>query len=722
MATIPSRFNTNVRSAPVQGRIQRSATSPELIGGGTDREFNQVAVKGLDALGNVALEQKKRDDVTSVLTADTLYKRAVAERLRLTREKVGRDSIGLTDQAEAWHEGDTNVVDQDPTEAEVEYQNHRDGMDDGQKQFWQAKRAQQKVGFKGAVAKHEQDQKLKLEEDAYVANNEESVNAAMAEFNDPGAVIQNRIEIQKNVVLRARQLGWTQERENQEMRRVMGAFHVGIVNAFLAGGDPASAEAYIEANKQRVRNKDGSKVPEGISKIPSTVLPGLVEAVRKRTVIGKAQAAFDKMRQTVPVNEWDEEAQKIRDPEVREKAFLLASRGQERNRKDKILDENDAAETVYNEWILGEDVPSLDKVPIHITDRLSISQKESLSAVILARGKHKDRATDTALHGQLMEMSATDKETFLEQDFHGKFGSRLSDADIKKFQKMKADMLNGGEPLNGMPAINDLFKKFGWNTEAKSESRYKAILEMEAKIVREVKTTGQKVTPQRLNEIAKEVMSTGFVFAQDALQARKEIAKEAEKDLPKDSVTLTQQVSAGINASSKGKNAEQRRVLKGQVELTVNKEIAFQEQVLNRPLRDEERQVYVDEALADKVMIEGFIFDDEVLMSEVPEEDLDKVFVEVAGEPVKLTLVKELMKDRELRARVRSDLKAAGLPETLQNIADAIGGVKRDAAQAGVIDSIKLRAKNKKLFDTMADQKIPLEQMQKVIEGIEGDD
>lgn len=688
MATkIPFQENTQVRSRGFGGRVRRQNT-PDLIGGGTGREATQRAAKDLSGLGDLALRKQERDNLDSILTADTLYKRVEAAKIRSLTEAKGSQARGLLDRATAWYDGNTNVTGEQATPEEVEYQNFYGSMSDDQKSRFDSKRGQRKVGLRDTIAKHQSAEEQAALKDAFIANNEASLNSAMVEYNDPGAVVQSKFDIQKNIAAYGQSVGWGADQVESEVRRQMGIFHTGIVNSFLAGGDTAGAEAYFKANSGKANQ---------VTMIPGADRPALKAKIQSRATLGKSQSAFDKIRIGKDPDEWLAEAEKIKDPEVRAQTEGLVRRDLADQKQAGIDKELNASLEIYNEYIL-KDARSIADIPQHLWDALPQTKQQSFAALIEKSGPNKDIKTDTNVYGKLTEMMSTPgtQKDFLNEDITGTYGQFLSRADIKHFEDAKAKIRLGEENFTGPQKMNDIFKDYGWNTEGKAELRNEAIIRVDKFARQEEAKTGKPLTDQRFDEIVKGVMNNRFVFQMEAAFAKSEKAG----DPPKDTVTLTQQINTGLAQISKGLTSEEQRVRKGLTTSAINERILSAETLAGRKLRDEERVVVVDTVLTDKVFVDDFGFDSEMLMSEVPEDELKDVYVEVGGEKVTLEEIENFMSP-EIENQIFHDLKALGRPLTLQNIADQIGVLKRDAAQGEVIDDIELRNFNPALFDSM---------------------
>lgn len=242
------------------------------------------------SIGNIAVRQQNQVNVDRVMQAEAALKDSAIEWETAARERQGTHAWGVTKDAQAFWEKQTNDI-----AAKLE--------NDEQKQVFKNSATALRQRSIEAFGRYESDQRQASVEESTKASIAGSIDLAARNPQDKNALAASKTDVLKRVQMLGQTNGWTPERLELETRQTLTALH-GEVLQNLVDADPIAAREYLEANKADIAGTE-------LDKFNNLVSTGEGRA--------KAQTATDRiMSQGLNQKDALAEARKLEDPETRD--------------------------------------------------------------------------------------------------------------------------------------------------------------------------------------------------------------------------------------------------------------------------------------------------------------------------------------------------------------------------------------------------------------------
>lgn len=244
MPVVPKYDSPQIQQAPIPGaRFNTEAPLAAFGGGQAQQGVNNAIDAAAGDVFKIAAKEKETAD-------DTATKKAYADALTVKNNLIydpqsgvmtrkGQDALGVVD------------------EYQPKFKKSLDDIENGlanqdQKDQFQSIRAAQEAEFNGSLQKHIATESQVFAEQTNKAALEASMNDAVLNYHNPGAVEKN-IETQKAIILsRARDQGIEGPIADQQISDVTSKTYTAVIGRMLANGDDQTAQKFYEANKDKI--------------------------------------------------------------------------------------------------------------------------------------------------------------------------------------------------------------------------------------------------------------------------------------------------------------------------------------------------------------------------------------------------------------------------------------------------------------------------------------
>ena len=433
-----------VKSSPV--RVQ-----PVTIGRGSEQVY-EAAAGTANALHDVAIKERAKDEIAEGEGLIAEYSKRQREILHGTPDKEGfyaKKGINATDGY-----ADTQAQ-LDALRAEFAAK----GSSDRVKALIAPGIARRTERAAETTAVHVQAQRQVARDAASIALQEEAVNDAAANYNDPVAISRANITVKEQALKRAVNAGLGLEAQNMAIEKASTDLHLAVINAKLPT-DPSAAKEYFEKNKKEILGTQRDDIEK-------TLTAGVTAQ--------RGQENADKIMAMFPDNETKglEAARKIKDPQDRDEAV---KRIKIRYAEEKRATTEAEKEMRKSAWqvILDGGTPN-DLTPAQLSaSGLQITSMWSSAENIAKRGQPYALVSDPKVlesvgamdNGELLELDTDSLRSSVSSTDHAKIVNRKNIA-IKAQKNLEEDP-NAGADINR--AIKDFAPK-SWDVGQKAASK-----------------------------------------------------------------------------------------------------------------------------------------------------------------------------------------------------------------------------------------------------------
>jgi len=499
MPRVPVYSQPSETPAAVPGASLGVQASPAAFGGAMARGVDNVAAV---AANEIALRRQRGDQVALLDAERRLGERQNALEAKLA-ERRGQAAMGAHDEL---------IAEYDQTAGEIEAQL---GNDDQRLAFRNLADGR-RIGLSSAAQNHIRRELRQVEDQAFEGAQAVSLDAAHANYADPGRVEGEAGAMARRIDEYAQRNGLPPEwAEHQKLRDVSAAY-AGAIERMLVDGDDRAAAAAYERWKGNLSGADQA---------------GLSKALETASTRAEAQRqADDILMTTADRAEAMARVAKIQDPKLRDevddRVHRLYGLREQARREDQAKLYDTAAKKLVE---TAGDLSAIDPVA---WSRLDIGEQDSLRkrAALIAEGKQiPDRSPAYWRLRTAYAQGGETREAFKADNLR-RYQGDLSPGDYIELLKLQEDALNNESKLGAVAAgiEAEVQALYALATGKDPKTRYKdgkAISNPDADAFRamvypaiaaEQRVKGRELTPEEARTVAeralaKKVVATGDV-------------------------------------------------------------------------------------------------------------------------------------------------------------------------------------------------------------------
>lgn len=295
--------------------------------------------------------------------------------------------------------------------------------------------------------------------------------------------------------------GWTTEQVQAEQQRHLSALHLAQISR-LASTNAVEAKNYYEANRAEVGFQHQQRVEEVI----------------KGEINNQKASRFAASVATKPFAERLQEASKIEDPDLREKALQKIREVEGLNKVARAEREKAAADQAWQMVGQGQRVPEAVLSQMDGRERVQLQDYLKQRAKAAAEGGNKPVKTDPVVKAELYDLVTRDPEAFKNVRLAA-YAMKVSTEDLEQLQKLQATMVNpkaktSGDPIKFMNKLSAKLPEALAGTKGDTrkvlEGSFKdqAFKEYEAALAR---SGGKPLSPEEEDAILDRLLMPGSV-------------------------------------------------------------------------------------------------------------------------------------------------------------------------------------------------------------------
>lgn len=253
--TVEKYDNPNVQAQVAPSVKAGSNPSLEAFGGGAViSQPMEAANKGFGEAQDIINQHIKNADDIAVTNADTqlgtLKNNIMFDPQNGYFKKQGKDALAsLGDTQQSFTDGVDNIS---------------NTLSSRQQVMFRQKASTQAVDFNAQLQRHASQQSLAYDSQVTDASLANYGNQAVLNYQDPGQVNQ-AIENQKQVIMQHGQRnGMSDEAVQENIDKITSKTRTDVIQRMLANGDTETAQAYYDANKDKIAGMDAVGVEKSL--------------------------------------------------------------------------------------------------------------------------------------------------------------------------------------------------------------------------------------------------------------------------------------------------------------------------------------------------------------------------------------------------------------------------------------------------------------------------
>lgn len=362
--------------------------------------------------GNIVADQQHELNADAVLKAETSLKTDYLKFQQSLQDRRGQNAWGVTQDVSDWFD--------------KQQKQYGDALSnpEQQKAFSASFNQLRESGLSSAGQFEAQQRHASLEESGK-ASISASINIAAADHNNDATILGAKQDIAKRIQLLGQMNGWTPEVQQAELGQYITDLHKQVIQARI-DEDPASAQAYYDANKNEI---DGSQ-RDAIDKLLKHGTDRELAQKGAATIIGQGLSEAESLAA----------ARKNYTGEVQDG---VVQRVKEQFSEQEVASQRDQKQASDQAWQAFDKSGSLSVIPTTVLNRMDGRDRNSLQKEADARLNGKEVPTNWEAYYGLRMLATQQPSEFANVDLRRYFGD-LAPAQREQMINLQQDVKKGG--------------------------------------------------------------------------------------------------------------------------------------------------------------------------------------------------------------------------------------------------------------------------------------